>query len=580
MSRTDIKATLAIALLMLWPKVVHAQDISQIAKSDPLIITGAVGTQNTYYHSSMGNGFASPLTNSVWANLNISVYGFSMPFSFYYANSNTSFNYPHFSFNLSPRYKNWTGHFGRSSMPFSSYVMNVSFNGVGLEYRNSKFHTGAFYGQLRNAINDNPENPNARAPQYRRMGWGFYVGYGSARHSVDLYLLRAYDRLSSIDERWRSYVSPQENLVVGVRARTAPTKWLSFSANAAVSAFTSNTEAPKMGEGQMEQWDKVFDVRYTSLARFAGDATMSIHLNNFQTSIFYRMVQPDYTSLGTYYMSNNYHSLGITASTNLFRKLSLSATFTGQEDNLTNRQLYTTRGFVYNANASTALGKNLFLSVGYNGYLQTQGDGRIQVNDSTRIHRIMHSLYITPSYSISGTDIDHMFSLSGSYTENKDLNRFATGESDVKTMAAGLSHSMNVKAWEISFVTSLNHQQSEGYETRYTTDILSFTADRAFLKEKNLHASASVSLCYNDIKDNQRMLSAGADMSLSYTFKKVHAFSFAAGVNKYNDVNITDDESSYKTTEINASLNYTYTFTLLELKKKGEAKEKSKKVNK
>ena len=95
MSRTDIKATLAIALLMLWPKVVHAQDISQIAKSDPLIITGAVGTQNTYYHSSMGNGFASPLTNSVWANLNISVYGFSMPFSFYYANSNTSFNYPH-----------------------------------------------------------------------------------------------------------------------------------------------------------------------------------------------------------------------------------------------------------------------------------------------------------------------------------------------------------------------------------------------------------------------------------------------------------------------------------------------------
>ena len=247
---------------------------------------------------------------------------------------------------------------------------------------------------------------------------------------------------------------------------------------------------------------------------------------------------------------------------------------------MTNRQLYTTRGFVYNANASTALGKNLFLSVGYNGYLQTQGDGRIQVNDSTRIHRIMHSLYITPSYSISGTDIDHMFSLSGSYTENKDLNRFATGESDVKTMAAGLSHSMNVKAWETSFVTSLNHQQSEGYETRYTTDILSFTADRAFLKEKNLHASASVSLCYNDIKDNQRMLSAGADMSLSYTFKKVHAFSFAAGVNKYNDVNITDDESSYKTTEINASLNYTYTFTLLELKKKGEAKEKSKKVNK
>ena len=34
--------------------------ISTIAKSDPLIITGAVGTQNTYRYSSAGNGYASP----------------------------------------------------------------------------------------------------------------------------------------------------------------------------------------------------------------------------------------------------------------------------------------------------------------------------------------------------------------------------------------------------------------------------------------------------------------------------------------------------------------------------------------
>ena len=56
--------------------------ISTIAKSDPLIITGAVGTQNTYYHSSLGSGYRSPWANSVYANLNISVYGISMPFAF------------------------------------------------------------------------------------------------------------------------------------------------------------------------------------------------------------------------------------------------------------------------------------------------------------------------------------------------------------------------------------------------------------------------------------------------------------------------------------------------------------------
>ena len=55
----------------------HAQDIAQIAKSDPLIITGAVGTNNTFYHSSMGSSFATPFSSTFYASMNISVYGFS-----------------------------------------------------------------------------------------------------------------------------------------------------------------------------------------------------------------------------------------------------------------------------------------------------------------------------------------------------------------------------------------------------------------------------------------------------------------------------------------------------------------------
>ena len=62
-----------LSLLAATTLTVQAQDISQIAKSDPLIITGAVGTQNTYYHSSVGNGYSSPLSNMLFVNLNISL---------------------------------------------------------------------------------------------------------------------------------------------------------------------------------------------------------------------------------------------------------------------------------------------------------------------------------------------------------------------------------------------------------------------------------------------------------------------------------------------------------------------------
>ena len=81
-----------------------------------------------------------------------------------------------------------------------------------------------------------------------------------------------------------------------------------------------------------------------------------------------------------------------------------------------------------------------------------------------------------------------------------------------------------------------------------------------------------MSLCYNDIRDQQRNLSVGADLSAGYTLAKVHQFSFSAGFNKYSDTNISADRTSMGTTEINLSLGYNYTFSLLHLKRHAEKK--------
>ena len=552
----------------------RAQSLSQhtianIAKSDPLIITGAIGTQNTYYHSSIGDGYRSPWSNTAFVNLNISLYGISMPFAFYYSNNNTSFNFPHLSFHIDPTYKNWRGHFGRSNMAFSPYIMNMSFNGVGLEYT-GKLRFGAFYGQLRDAINDDPTDPRARKPQYKRMGWGFKVGYGSNSNFIDLYLLRAYDKVNSISDEWQQKISPQENIAVAVKGGLTPFKWLSLRGNLAFSAFSSDRRAERVYSDKLDRWDKIFEARYTSLMRLATDVSANFMFKGFNASVYYKMVQPDYTTLGLYYTSNNYQSLGINASTTLFKKITLSANFSGQEDNITRSQLYTTRGFVYSASASTSIGDHLQLAAGYNGYRQVQSDGKGQVNDTTRVDRIMHSLYFTPSLSFDNERMGNTFSFSASYTQNKDLNRFATGESDVKSLALGLSHGLDVKAWEMMFTTSLSHQQSDGYKTRYTSDVLSLSTGRSFLKEKNLNTSASFNLVYNNIENLQKMLSFGADLSATYTLAKVHNFNFAVGFNKYSDTNPSADMASMGTTEFTASLGYTYTFTLLELKRKAE----------
>lgn len=561
-----IKKIVVAIVFALLSQLMFAQNISEIAKSDPLIISGAVGTQNTYRYSSGGNGYGSPLSSVIYANLNICLYGFNMPFSLHYSNDNLKFNYPQLSFNLTPTYKNWTGYFGQSTMAMSTYVMNMSFNGVGLEYSSNKLRAGIFYGRLRNAINADPSDPFARTPQYKRMGWGFKVGYGSGKNYIDLYLLNAYDCENSIDEQWSQQINPQENMVVGIKGCVTPFKWLSLTANAATSVFNTDMRAPKAPV--KTDFDKVFDVKYSSLIRFAGDLNANINVKGVNASISYRMVQPDYTSLGTYYMSNNYHSLGITLGTTLFNKVSFSGTFSGQADNLSKKQLYTTCGFIYAASASTRIGNHFSIMAGYNGYLQTQRDGTCVVNDTTRVHRLMSSYSITPSFFCESEQLGHNVSLSANLTENKDLNKFATRESDVKTTALGVSYNIDVKPIDTDFTLTYSHQQSNGFNSKYSSDIASFGTSRSFLKENNLNLSASVSLCYNEVERHSKSLSLGADFSASYTLKKVHMFSTSASFNKYGDVNITKARSSLDCTDISVSLNYTYTFTLLSIKNK------------
>ena len=547
-----------------------AQDISQIAQSDPLIITGSIGTNNTYYHSSIGDGFRSPLSNSIYLNLNISLYGINMPFSFYYTNDNLDFNYPQISFNMNPQYKNWTGYIGLSSMNYSSYVMSMSFNGIGVEYDdNKRWRFGAFYGTLRSAINDDPKDPNARSPQYKRLGWGFKVGYGTGANFIDLYLLRAYDRLKSLDDYWQQRIAPQENVVMALKGGLKPLPWLTLSGNLAASMFSTDTRVEKVDDSKYDKWGSVFDTRYSSLARMAGDISATFSLKSaLNASLIYRMVQPDYTSLGAYYISNNYQSFGMNVSAVPVRNLTLAGTFSVQSDNLSGKQLYTTRGYVYSANATTRIANLVNLSASYNGYTQKQSDGAAKVNDTTQVNRVMQSFTLTPSVAFDTETLTHSISLSTSYTSNKDHNRFSNGQGDVTSLAVGLNYNLNVKPWEIDFLCSLNRQQSTGYDTKYISNIATFGVNRSFLKEKNLNVSATANFIYNEVKGQSKSLSIGTDLSMGYTLNKVHVFSLGASINKYGDVNMSKRRSSLDNTEVTASLNYVYTFSLLEIKKK------------
>jgi hypothetical protein len=261
-------------------------------------------------------------------------------------------------------------------------------------------------------------------------------------------------------------------------------------------------------------------------------------------------------------MTNNYESIGLTASSFLFRKVALSGSISRQSDNISGEQLYTTYGYIYNICASSRLTDNLNISALFNGYVQNQKNGMATIQDIERINRCMASYSLMPSYVFETTGLEHNVSISLNYTENVNLNKRTINESNVKTLAAGCSYGVDVEALAMNFTGSYSHQNTKDYYAEYTSDICSFTANRSFLSESNLDASATLSVCNNKITNSGNSFSLGLELSTSYTLDKVHLFSANLGVNKYTDVNSVILDSNIKGTDLTVSLNYAYTFSL------------------
>ena len=559
----------------------RAQSIDQIAKSDPLIITGAVGTQNTYYHSSMGSNGRAQLSNTLYANLNISFYGINMPFSFYLSNGTASWSYPQFSLSMSPSWHDWTLHLGERSMSFSNYVYNSPFYGVGLEYGGHNIRFGAFYGRLKRAISDDPTDPAARSPQYSRYGWGFKVGYGTGKNYLDLFVFHAKDRIGSIDEYWQNTIVPQENLAIGVKGRVSFLKHFSLTANAATSLFTYDTRAEGVPDSIIGKWGKIFDSKYTSKARFAGDAAMNYSMRYLNLSLQYKYVQPSYSTLGTGYVSNNYTSYGVAANTSMFKgRVTMNGNFSHQRDNLSGEQLYTTKGLVYNGALNWRVANSLNLNAAYNGYQQKQTDGIMMVNDSTRVNRLMHSLTSSANYTFQTDELMHAIGASYNFSKNLDRNKLSRGAGDVKTNAVGANYSLSVEPWEMAFTLGYNYQKSTSNSGDFTTNMLSFSTGRAFLKDKDLRLDASLSYAINEAQGTKTN-SFGSFLSSSYAIKEVHQFGLSAGFNHYNQTYTSESGSaSSRNWDVNLSLNYNYTFTLLEIKRKAKEQGERKKSRK
>ena len=638
---------LCFSLLLSLPLTTWAQDSEQKTIVDPLTVSGTVGTQITSSWNNADLHYNSPFSAIAYANTTFNIYGISVPMSLNFINVSAeqfTFPKPSFTINFSPTWKRFTFFFGTACMNFSNYTYNgISFDGVGMEYRGKKFRFGGFYGNFDHAttfrtkledrdaiqfLSDSLLGLNNVAyttfPQFKRRAYAAHIAVGSMRNYVDLSLLHAADDLNSLPAQWYmldgntmnvldtierdSTIKGKENLALGLKGHFTIGKWVMFEANMGASLFTPDITSEEVVLEGDEGATKVnnilgglrkaglYNVRYGSEVRFAGDALLNLNFSPVSATFTYRFVQPNYTSLGANGFNQNAQTFGTNLSTSLFNNTAfLNLNGYLQRDNLDKKQLYTNRVGSYSVNWNNTFGENIALAIMYNAVTQKQLDGVLEVPEEIRINQITHSFDLSPSYTLSH-DNDHTFSVDFNLLQNKNLNKQMEGMSfDVSTTSFGLGYEVYLTSSRIGLDANYDYSLSRSPGNDYNSHCLSGGITNIFLKKENLTLTGNtrLTMAYNiqksetELTDPERQVlnhlahrigaevgtemtndvSLAARLGASLNYKNCHNASIYFSISNYSD-NIIIGQHVAVNTDIRLMMEYSYSFASRLIKSK------------
>lgn len=583
--------------------------IQTIKKSDPLTLSGSVGASLGVSHNNISTYYSTPFSYSLYGSLNFNIYSFNLPISFYFVNNSTQFSYPkmpHITLGMTPTWKSWRFHLGVSSMHLSNYTYSgLTFIGAGAEYQGKLFRASAFGGIInrktrleqwddRTAFQRLTDSllglniPQYTTPQYRRLGGGAKIGVGNTNNYIDLTFFKAKDQLSSLPEEWRDTVKAKENVAVGLSGRFAIRNWFSFTANLGVTFYTDDIRDSLLHindkmDRTFQNLNWLFGVRSSSIVRFAGDAAMNFNFKVFNANILYRIIQPDYASLGTSSFSQNTHSIGVNTNFRMFKgKSNLSLVGYLQRDNLNRKQMYTNQVATYTLNSNSSIGSHFHLGLMYNGIKQNQYDGTTKVADSVRLDRITHTATLSPMITFQGKN-DHSISLNLSFVQNQNLNKlYYANSGDVMTLTGGVGYNITFTPVRVTLNVGYDYSlsRSEGYN--YNAHTLHYGVNFNIMNKEKLNWNAyyNGSAGYNIVKDGDNNFSLSNCLGSSFNYNSAHTASLYLSLSNFSE-DIVIGQKIATALDCRFTLSYSYSFQKVLIKKKeGADKKKEDKLTK
>lgn len=361
-----------IVLVEAITQLAYSQNLDKIGKKDMVKVSGGLNYSSVFYNAHGIPNRRQPFTWFLNGNISVNVLDISLPFTFNYSNNQVAYTQPFNIQSFNPTYKWIKGYAGITSMNFSQYTLaGHVFAGGGVELAPKNFKFSAMYGRLKKAVEFDVINNSDVNMSYERMGWGMLAGYEKNGYGIKLIYFGANDNPTSLQfTPLNSNITPMENSVVSLGGNATFFKKVKLEAEYALSGLTRNVTSPSdLNSAPKNKLPLLFTPNSTSQFFSAFKTSIGYSLKTFAISLNYERIDPDYKTLGAYYLNNDLENITVAPNIGLFKgKLNFSLNTGLQRNNLDNSKLNTTKRWVGSVNANFIPSKKWNVSASYSNF--------------------------------------------------------------------------------------------------------------------------------------------------------------------------------------------------------------------
>jgi hypothetical protein len=394
------------------------------------------------------------------ANIRPEIFGLSIPLSFTYANKDFDFSHPFNQFLIAPSYKGYTLKIGSTATTYSPYTLSGhQFTGVVFEAKPQKstWSGSMMFGKMKTT----PLSAAKDTTNSVRLGYGVNIVKKTDKFHVALTIFKAHDLQND------KIIMPKDNFALSIDAEYKIFKDFYVSAMWGNSSITHDLREEK--EKKKTKFPNVAQLFVKNNFSTSSASAYKAVIGYKFVSLNFELVEPDYQTLGAYYMNNDFYNVTVNLA-HQFKKIGLSGRFGLQERNLFSESQSHNRQFVIATGINYRPSDKFFLSANYSNFqsysflrntiLESENIDPYTVIDSLAFSSLNQTADILAQYQFShDKNKRHSISLQASMNATNDNSYFIMN---------GLTYSFSKKK---------SYNFGASFQTNYQTETKSFAAN-------------------------------------------------------------------------------------------------------